>query len=456
MGKSSEALTSEICREYIRQHLFEPKDTLRQTDGCPGLIGVELEAFPVRFSDVEKLKAVTVPLNAGNPPLYRLLEQQSAYAGGKMAAEGDETISEIRFPNGSSFQYEPGGQIETVTHPCQSLSELVSQLRFQQEILDRITQKNQIHFAQCGLNPWFNSHQIGLQLDLPRYRALQNYFSQIGSFGIQMMRQTCSLHVNLDLGQQDQTQTYRILATNLLAPFSTAIFANSGISAGRQCGRKSQRSFIWQQLDPKRTGIWLTQFSSAFPDKEVLIDAYTDFAFAAPIIYIQKFGDRVFPQRNTFSSWLQKPIEGVSPTLDDLKNHLSLLYPEVRPKGILEIRTADALPREWQTIPAFFYTGLLYSDRHLEKTMELLWPFSDSIDSIWRKASFGLASREILECSQALMKLAMDGLDHLPIKFVGEKNRQSLFAFYEEFTALGKSPSDLMISAFTKYNSLFN
>lgn len=95
----------------------------------------------------------------------------------------------------------------------------------------------------------------------------------------------------------------------------------------------------------------------------------------APILHIRALGDRVFPVDFTFDSWLKNPIAGLSPSWDDLENHLSLLYPEVRIKGFLEIRTADALPREWQLVPAFFYTGLLYSDDSLEKVLELLLPF---------------------------------------------------------------------------------
>lgn len=435
-------LSLEDCRFFLAQELFKPKTTQSPPPFKTGLIGVELESFPVRFLDLEKTKAIPVPLKSDQFSLHESLEKTTAQAGGILNQDKKGDLNPIRFPEGSSFQYEPGGQVEIATRPCQSLDQLITQLRFQQGILDQLTSEHQIHFLQVGTNPWFDSAQIGLQLEKPRYLALQKYFSQLGPSGVQMMRQTCSLHVNLDLGETEDLQAKRYVAANLLTPFATAIFANSGILERKVTHRKSHRSFLWQQLDPKRSGIRLDNKPGELPPKNTLIDAYLDFAMKAPIIHIKSLEEQVFSAEFTFGKWLKDPFDGINPSVFDLENHLSLLYPEVRPKGFLEIRTADALPREWQLVPAFFYTGLLYSEKILDKVLEVLLPYQSEIDTLWRKASFGFESNQILTLSQRLMSLAIDGLNGLPDDFVGKESQTNLITFLEKFPSQGKTLAD--------------
>ncbi len=449
-------LNLEVCRDFLAHELFTPKSSKGDTSKGIDLIGVELEAFPVKFLDFKKTKATPVPLKSDKFSLHQVLEKASALEGGQFDFNEKNSLLPIRFPNGSTFQYEPGGQIEIATHPCKSLDELVAQLRFQQNILNQITEEYQIHFAQIGTNPWFDSAQIGLQLDKARYRALQKYFASLGPFGVKMMRQTCSLHVNLDLGDSEEMQVKRILAANLLAPFASAIFANSAILENKISPGKSYRSYLWQQLDPNRTGIQLGDFGGSLPTKDQLIQAYFDFAMKSPIIHIMALGDRVFPSEITFKDWLKIPIEGISPSLEDLENHLSLLYPEVRPKGFLEIRTADALPREWQLVPAFFYTGILYSEEMLGKTLELLRPLRSEINTLWKEASFGFDSKPILELSIKLMELALAGLNALPDNFSGKESQNNLQAFFEKFTLRGKTVADESVFKFFEGKSLID
>jgi len=449
-------LTLDGYRNFLAQTLFEPKTDSGASQKNPDKIGVELEAFPVRFADYEKTKASPVPLKSDGFSLHQVLEKASALEGGKFDFNDKNSLSPIRFPNGSTFQYEPGGQIEIATHACRSLDELIAQLGFHQNILSQITEEHQINFAQIGTNPWFDSAQIGLQLDKPRYRALQKYFASLGPFGVKMMRQTCSLHVNLDLGDSEEKQVKRILAANLLAPFATAIFANSAILENKISPGKSYRSYLWQQLDPKRTGIQLGEFGKNLPTKDQLIQAYYDFAMKAPIIHIKALGERVFPSEITFKDWLKNPIEGVSPSLEDLENHLSLLYPEVRPKGFLEIRTADALPREWQLVPAFFYTGILYSEEMLGKTLELLLPLRGEINTLWKASSFGFDSKPILQLSIKLMELALAGLSALSEDFSGQKSQNNLHSFFEKYTLEGKTVADESILRFIEGKSLID
>lgn len=449
-------LNLDDCRDFLACELFTPKSSNGDSSIGIDLIGVELEAFPVKFFDLKKTKATPVPLKSDEFSLHQVLENACGLDSAKLNFNEKHSLYPIRFSNGSTFQYEPGGQIEIATHPCRSLDELIAQLRLQQRILNQITEEHHVHFAQIGTNPWFDSAQIGLQLDKPRYRALQKYFASLGPFGVKMMRQTCSMHVNLDLGTSDEKQVNRLLAANLLAPFASALFANSAIFENKVSPRKSYRSYLWQQLDPKRTGMPLGDFGNNLPTKDQLIQAYCDFAMKAPIIHVKALGDRVFPSEITFKDWLKNPIEGISPDLEDLENHLSLLYPEVRPKGFLEIRTADALPRKWQLVPAFFYTGILYSEEILGETLELLLPLRSEINTLWKAASFGFESETIHKFSLKLMELALEGLGKLPEGFSGQESQNNLHSFFEKYTLQGKTMADESILKFFEGKSLID
>ncbi|MEO9144300.1 MAG: glutamate-cysteine ligase family protein [Ginsengibacter sp.] len=462
MHKSPTLLTRELCRDYIENHLFSPgTPNTGRPPGEVGFIGLELESFPYCINSQKKTH--TVNFNGGNDSLLNVLRDSSEAFGGvaryldKGAADDQQRplTGAIEFPDGSSFQFEPGGQTEISTAPCDSIEKVNAQLKSRQEILRMLKQKNGIHFAQFGTNPWFNAEDIGFQMNKIRYRAMAHYFDGVNSFGKKMMLQTCSLQVNLDLGIDWATRIKRIIAANLLAPFVTALFANSPVIAGKVNGYKSYRSLIWQHLDPCRTGVLpLNQLSKTF-SKEDLIDAYLEFALKAPIIYIEEFGNQVFPRNFTLEYWITNPIQGLLPGINHLKNHLSLLFPEVRLKGYLELRSADVPPPEWQMIPAYFYSGLLYSNRHLDKTIDMLLPFASQLPTLMEKATCGLETEDIFNTSKNLMHLAIEGFSGLPDFFKNENDIRQFVSFFERFTMERKTFADECLERFHNDKFLF-
>lgn len=242
---------------------------------------------------------------------------------------------------------------------------------------------------------------------------MSKYFDKINRYGRQMMVQTSSLQVNMDTGIDWDTKVKRFLAANLLVPFATAIFANSPVIAGKANGYKSYRSFIWQHLDKTRTGIITTGKGIKSSDKDSVIDAYLRFALKAPVLYIEDFGDEIFGPDITMEHWLSNRVNGLYPTLSHFQNHLSLLFPDVRLKRYLELRSVDAPPLEWQMVPVLFYCGLLYPDSFLNKSLDLLLPFENRLASLMEQAVFGLESDEIFPTAKKLMHLAIEGFSVL-------------------------------------------
>jgi glutamate--cysteine ligase len=159
-----------------------------------------------------------------------------------------------------------------------------------------------IDLLACGVDPFNRIQDVPLVLHAPRYERMTAYFERVGPAGVQMMRQTASLQLNVELGPEP-LERWRLL--NALAPYLTAAFANSRSYAGKDTGCASYRAHLWQVLDPSRTGL-------AY-DAEDPVGAYARFAERAGRI------------------------------LDDDAAHLTTLFPEVRPRGYFEIRSLDAM-----------------------------------------------------------------------------------------------------------------
>lgn len=451
-------LTREICHRFIEEKLFEPRPLAmpNENDGTVGCIGIELEVFPYALDVESESGFKPVRLYGEGIALAQILARTSEQFGGIVKYSDPDPlhndyvsqIEKIEFADGDCFLFEPGGQVEISTAPCTSMDALEAHLKSKQDILSVVTQKDHIHFDQFGTNPWFHAHEIGNQLHKPRYQALERYFDGISPYGKQMMLQTCALHINLDLGVEQTTRLKRIIAANLLVPFVTALFAHSGIIEGRVNGLKSYRSFLWQHLDPARTGILPLEKVSKSLSKKDLIDAYLEFALQAPVMYIKESGGRVYPKHYTLDYWMDHSIDGIWPTTSHLENHISLLFPEVRLKGYLEVRSVDAPPPEWQMVPVFFYAGLLYADEYLDKTLEMLLPLTSRTNALFADATYGLASDEIFSISKNLMRLAIDGFSSLPDEFRSEQHTNHLIAFFERFTLHRKTFADETLEKF--------
>lgn len=385
------------CRAYVEQLLFPEHSGSDR-------IGLELENYTYKkLGD----HLVTVPL-FGPDSLAEAIMAVAADRGGKANITDDGKLRSVDLPGGSRFLFEPGGQIEISTPACGSMITLEGNLRSMQEMLVQVTEKSGIQFGQSGTNPWFDAEQIGNQLPWQRYIAMKEYFDQIGPYGKQMMLQTCSMHINMEAGHDDETRIKRIVTANLLVPFATALFANSSLIGGKRTGHSSYRSVIWQHTDPLRTGILPVHQLRGNMDREMLIDMYLDLVLNAPVIFTSSSGYHPLPRHYDLKYWLQNPINGLLPCEKDLAQHVTLLFPEVRLKGYIEIRSVDAPPRAWQMIPVIFYSSLLYNSGNLDKTLDILLPYSTLLNELHKRSTYGLKDDLVYDLSKQLMHIALN------------------------------------------------
>ena len=255
-----------------------------------------------------------------------------------------------------------------------------------------------------------------------------------------MMRLSSSIQINLDVGDED-TMIERWLVGNLLAPVMTAIFGNSPFFGREMSGAKSYRSLIWQNLDKTRAGV--VGNLSAIKTRKDIESAYFSFAMDAKVILLPDEAGKIGFQSNqiSFREWNRTGVNGIYPKFGDWENHLTTLFPEVRPKGFFEFRYIDGQSRIWWLAPVIMLSRLLYDSKARQRVIELLLPYADHLsDMQWKASIMGIAAFPDI-CGQiAALSLRSDrfSLDDLFLEY--------LERFSKMYPLRGKNPADDLLS----------
>jgi glutamate--cysteine ligase len=451
-------LSLEECRQRIESLVFrlQPSDYGRDYPKWPGLVGIEVEMLPV----VQQQSGVplTVPLFDGSKNLGQILielaAQQDEWTCQVVPDSEPSQLHRVYLEEGDQLSFEPGGQLEISTVPYPCLSDAANRLLHLQEILRSHLHKQDIELLQMGINPWHTPEQIGLQMHKKRYHAMTEYFQRIGPYGVRMMRQTCTVQVNLDFGPDHEILTKRYMLAQLVAPIATAIFANSPIVDGKMTEKKSYRSFIWQNLDAGRTGFPQLEKLFKNPSYPMAVESYVEFALAAPVVFKTEQDYKIPHLGYSLRDWLCEVDPADRPTLEDLKVHLSLLFPEVRARGFMELRSVDCQNAYWQLIPCAFYTGLMYDNRSLDTALGLLMPLHERLREFWQKSSFGLQDPQLADLAKEIFRIASIGFRRLPACFRENCAERKVLAFGQRYTEKGRTPADELLDLYKSDSGL--
>lgn len=442
------SLTYEDCLRLVDEEVFRfrPSDYQEKHPKWPGQVGLEIEMFAFDHATfmsggVPSLQKLFGGSHSTTEQLMEWAKRHTDWQVERDSATGN--LIRIVLERGDQITFEPGGQVEFSSIPYPCLSDALERMEAIQGSLRDFFASVGVTLLQTGINPWQSVDEIGLQMAKPRYRAMNDHFNGIGLMGQRMMRQTATVQVNLDFGDSGEILAKRYLVSNLMAPFATAIFANSPqVNQEMSKSINSTRAEAWRTIDPDRTGI--PNLSKLVEDhsKEQCVHLYLNYLLDAAVIFIEKLGYERPSKRLTFREWINHGYKNIRPTMQDFKIHQSLHFPEVRARGFLELRSVDCQGRAWQSVPASFYTAILYVERCLDKALEWLEPELSNLDQLLREASYGLRDKRIKHIAQNLMNLAVEGFAGLPPCFQGEGARKALLVFNEHFTQRGRSPAD--------------
>ncbi|HEU4566316.1 MAG TPA: glutamate-cysteine ligase family protein, partial [Gemmatimonadaceae bacterium] len=328
-------------------------------------------------------------------------------------------------PDGGTISFEPGGQLEYGTPPCASASALLARLRAVLAPLVRAAGDAGIALLAVGIDPVNPVRDAPLQLHAERYVKMARYLATIGEAGARMMRQTAALQVSLDLGAEPERR-WRVL--NAMAPYLTAIFANSAIHAGLPTGCASWRAHGWRLLDPTRTGIP--------PHGGDPVEGYLDFALGARAMMCPGPDGAYEPFGALLARGDASPAEW--------EEHLTTLFPEVRPRGWLEVRSCDAVPLEWQAAPIALLVGIACEPRALREAEALLGEPDEAL--LERAGRCGVHDPVLARRACDLAEIALAGCAALH-GYISPADAERARAFFDAYTRRGRTLADDALEA---------
>jgi glutamate--cysteine ligase len=389
----------------VRERLFVPQPDERRR------VGAEIEMLPLLHGT-----GLPCPLEAGGADGRSTLSFLRPYgeARGWQERRSPKGAPYYVLPNGATLTFEPGGQWELCTPASDSISTLVLEACRTLTGLRMAAANAGIELASVGIDPQNGIESVPLQLQSARYVEMTRYFDSIGPSGVRMMRQTAATQVSLDPGP-DPAARWRLLCD--LTPYLTAIFANSPRYAGRDSGFQSFRARCWRLLDTSRTGV---------PHPELpACEAYARFALAA-VDMTRTDADGAYRR---FGAWAS---EG-SWTDAQWEHHLTTLFPEVRPRGHLEVRSIDALRPETLSAPLVLIAGLVYDRGAADAARDIL-PAADE-EMLNRAALCGLHDAAIADTAADLVALGLRGARALGEDVVGGAVLDSTEEFFSNCQA---------------------
>ncbi len=397
-----------------RRRLLEDLRRQAFTPARPGPIprmGMEAEWIPWDARLDRVAPVLDDPEGRGS---LRILHEVGAPRGWTVSP-GPHGVPCLTHPDGGRVTFEPGGQVEYASPPLDSLAALATHLQDAVPPLIAGARDAGLELLGCGIDPRTPLEDARLVLPGERYASMHRYLARIGDAGPRMMLQTAAAQVNVELGPHLALR-WRVL--NAAAPFLTAIFANSRVYQERDTGFASYRARQWRLLDRRRTGIL-----GRGPDPAA---EYLDFALNAAWMLAP-------PDRpaEPFAEWL---LRG-EVSLDDWRRHLTTLFPEVRPRGFLEIRSMDALDPAWFSAPLVLVAGILADRRSLHEAAEVVGAPDSTL--LWHAARAGLADPRLGKPAADLFRVALAGAAR-----TGQSGEplETARRYFETYTARGRTP----------------
>ncbi len=347
----------------------------------------------------------------------------------------------------SSVTLEPGGQLELSGKFCCDIACSWRDLnRYRQHIV-AVGHDLGLAFLGLGVHPFTPLEKIDW-LPKPRYGIMGPYMLTRGDMGQQMMKQTAGTQVNLDFSDEaDCVRKLRV--AQWLSPVCYALFANSAILEDQPTGCLSLRGEIWSRTDPDRCGLIEQLFKSTGS-----LDSFIDYALDVPLYFLSRDDTylNLTDKRITFRQYLESGWQDERATFDDWNLHLSTLFPEVRLRPQIEVRTADSLPPRYTAAVAAFYKGLLYTEQGLSGVERLftdvsLDDFRELYRASWRdglKTCF--KDGTLQDVAAELVKVATLSLQEQFLKGDSGSDESCFLRFVDDIVASGETLAERLLS----------
>jgi glutamate--cysteine ligase len=326
-------------------------------------IGTEHEKFGFQLDDLR------APTYEGERGIEALLRGMMRF-GWQPYEEDGKLIALLR--DGASVTLEPAGQLELSGAMVKNVHETCCEVSNHLFEVKSVADELRLGFLGMGFQPKWSRDEMPW-MPKGRYKIMRDYMPKVGTLGLDMMKRTCTVQVNLDFSSEaDMIKKFRVSLA--LQPIATALFADSPFTEGKPNGYLSYRSHIWTDTDKNRTGMLDFVFDEGFG-----FERYVDYLLDVPMYFTyrdKKYIDCAGLSFRDFMKGQLPNLPGVMPSLKDWGDHMTTAFPEVRLKQYLEMRGADGGP--WNRLCALpaFWVGLLYDQTALDAAWDLVKDFT--------------------------------------------------------------------------------
>lgn len=433
--------------------MVDPKADLQSIDECvtyfrsgetpeeDWVIGTEHEKIAVYEDTFER-----VPYE-GARGIEVLLERISKQGKWTPVHEGNHIIGLKR--DGASITLEPGGQFELSGAPLATIKETCAEFNAHIDQVKSISRDLGIVWLSLGVDPL---HSVSDTPVMPkfRYNIMRDYLPTRGTLGLEMMHLSATVQANFDFSDEADMVTKMRTAMGC-TPLVSALFANSPLSAGSENGFVTKRLAIWQDTDPDRCGLLPFVFEPGFG-----YERYAEWALDVPMFFLIREGQYIPTPGLSFRSFMDKGLEGHRALVSDWDMHLTTLFPEVRLKRIIEVRGADAVPRELTCALPAIWKGVLYDAEACAEAWDLVSSFSfqereEAHESVARKGlGAELGGRSVKALAEQLLAISSRGLERIATRRGISGGEQSFLVPLERILESGQSPGEMILDRWRK------
>lgn len=309
---------------------------------------------------------------------------------------------------------EPAAQIETSIIPRNDLFKIRDEYQKFLSRINSILERYSYSLLLLGYQPKSKADDLRI-IPKERYAFMDSYFKSKGTDAKWMMRGSASVQANIDyFDSEDFSLKYKTAA--LLAPVFYLLTDNAPVFEGERYSARCARSYIWQNVDGKRCKLPESIFDAGFT-----AEAYARWVYSTePIFLIDDNGKET---STAFASNDELFSEREISTRE-IKHIMSMVFPDVRVKQFIEIRTGDSMPIEYAFAYLALIKGVFYNNSALKKLESILSAvsyreYSDLTDNL-RKHGFDAeyAGMSVKTFIKMLFKFAKQSLTSREIKLL--------------------------------------
>lgn len=379
----------------------------------------------------------------GERSIRRVLERLAEVKGGRLLEEEGTAIG-VQL-EGATLSLEPGGQLELSGNPSHELDELCREVTRHLAEVRQVSRPLKVAWLGVGYRPWGPREQVPW-LPRGRYGLMRRRLP--GTLAHDMMQMTASLQTSFDFASEEDLAA-KVSTATAVSPLVAAMFANSPLIEGRPCGYKSFRYHVWSDVDAARCGLVRTMFEPGFSYR-----SYVEWALDAPLLFIRRRGTYVDPGGRTLRDVIREGFLDEPATMVDWGDLLSTLFPEVRVKRVIELRSADAVNAKTTTALPALWAGVLYDPqaradarRLVDCTFEELVAFQEEVARHALEARLGGVRAGDL--ASDLLRIAEEGLRRRFERQESSDERRHL-APLQEIVASGVTGADRLLEVYER------